>query len=62
MGYVLLTLPAVLLVLLGITVVRAMMIKAPAPAVCDTVITDEECSIAAEKLEHFREKLLREKI
>ena len=50
MGYVLLTLPAVLLVLLGIAVVRAMMIKAPAPAVCDTVITDEECSIAAEKL------------
>ena len=50
MGYILLGLPAVLAVLLGIAVVRSVMIKAPAPAVCDTVISDEECAIAAQKL------------
>jgi len=50
MGYLLLGLLAVLIVLLGIAVVRTLLIKAPAPAPCDTVITDEECAIAAEKL------------
>ena len=50
MGYLLLGLLAVILVLLGIAVVRTLLIKAPAPAVCDTVITDEECAIAAQKL------------
>ena len=50
MGYLLLGLLAVVLVLLGIAIVRTLMIKAPAPAACDTVITDEECAIAAQKL------------
>ena len=50
MGYLLLGLLAAIGVLLGIAVVRALLIKAPAPAVCNTVITDEECAIAAQKL------------
>ena len=50
MGYLLLGLLAVIIILLGIAVVRTLLIKAPAPAVCDTVITEEECAIAAEKL------------
>lgn len=50
MGYLLLGLLAVILVLLGIAVVRTLMIKASAPASCDTVITEEECAIAAQKL------------
>ena len=50
MGCLLLGLLAVILVLLGIAIVRTLMIKAPAPAACDTVITDEECAIAAQKL------------
>lgn len=50
MEYLLLGLLALVLVLLGVAVVRAMRIKASAPAACDTVISDEECSIAAEKL------------
>ena len=50
MGYLLLGLLAVVAILLGIAVVRALMIKAPAPATCDTVVTEEECAIAAEKL------------
>ena len=50
MGYLLLGLLAVIGVLLGIAIVRALLIKAPAPAVCNTVITDEECAIAAQKL------------
>ena len=50
MGYLLLGLLAVILVLMGIAVLRTLMIKAPAPAVCDTVITEEECATAAQKL------------
>ena len=50
MGYLLLGLLAIIAVLLGIAVVRTFMIKAPATAVCDTKISDEECAIAAEKL------------
>ncbi len=50
MGYLLLGLLALVLVLLGIAVVRTLMIKAPAPVACDTVITEDECAIAAEKL------------
>ena len=50
MGYLLFTLLAVILALLGIAVVRTVTIKASAPTVCDTVITDEECTIAARKL------------
>ena len=50
MGYLLLGLLAVIAVLLGIAVIRTLMIKAPTPAPCDTVITDEECAIAAQKL------------
>ena len=50
MGYLLLGLLAVIAVLLGIAVVRTLMIKAPTAAICDTVITDEECATAAEKL------------
>ena len=50
MGYFILGLLAVIAVLLGIAVVRTLLIKAPTPAVCDTVITDEECAVAAEKL------------
>ena len=50
MGYVLLGLLAVVLILLGIAIVRALAIKAPAPAACDTAITDAECATAAEKL------------
>ena len=47
MGYLLLGLLAVIIILLGIAVVRTLLIKAPAPAACDTVITEEECAIAA---------------
>ena len=36
--------------LLIIAVVRAIMIKAPAAAPCSTVISEEECAIAAQKL------------
>ena len=50
MGYFVFGLLAVVAILLGVAVVRTLLIKAPAPAVCDTVITDEECAIAAEKL------------
>ena len=50
MGYLIFGLLAVIAVLLGIAVVRTILIKAPAPAVCDTVISEEECAIAAEKL------------
>ena len=50
MGYLLLGLLAVILVLLGVAVVRTLMIKAPAAASCDTVISEEECAIAAQKL------------
>ena len=50
MGYLFLTLLAALAILLLIATVRALSIKAPAPATCDTVITEEECAIAAEKL------------
>ena len=50
MGYILLGLLAIILVLLGIAVVRTLMIKAPAPNTCDTVITEEECATAAKKL------------
>lgn len=50
MGYLLLGLLAVIVVLLSIAVIRTLMIKAPAPTPCDTVITEEECAIAAQKL------------
>ena len=50
MGYLLLSLLAVIAVLLAIAVVRTLLIKAPAPIPCETVITDEECQIAAQKL------------
>ena len=50
MGYLLLSLLAVITVLLAIAVVRTLLIKAPAPIPCETVITDEECQIAARKL------------
>ncbi len=50
MIYLLLGLLAILVILLGIAVVRTILIKAPAPAACDTVITEEECTVAAEKL------------
>ena len=50
MGYLLFGLLAVFVVLLGIAVVRTVTIKASAPALCDTVISDEECAIAAKKL------------
>ena len=50
MGYLFLTLLAALAILLLIATVRALSIKAPAPATCDTVITEEECAIAAQKL------------
>ena len=50
MGYLLLGLLAVIVVLMGIAVIRTLMIKAPAPTPCDTVITEEECAIAAQKL------------
>ena len=50
MIYLLLGLLAVLAITLGIAVVRTIMIKAPAPAVCDTVIPEEECTVATEKL------------
>ena len=50
MGYLLLVLLALILILLGVALLRALTLKAPAPAVCDTVMTDEECAIAAEKL------------
>ena len=50
MGYLLLGLLTVIPVLLGIAVVRTFAIKASAPAACSTVITDEECAIAAKKL------------
>ena len=50
MGYILLGLLALIAVLLGIAVVRTFAIKAPAPGACNTVITDDECAIAARKL------------
>lgn len=50
MGYFLFGLLAVFVVLLGIAVVRTVTIKASAPALCDTVISEEECAIAAKKL------------
>ena len=50
MGYVVLGLLALVVLLLGIAIVRTLAIKAPKAAVCDTVLTEEECSIAAEKL------------
>lgn len=50
MGYLLLGLLAVIAAPLCIAVIRTLMIKAPTPAPCDTVITDEECAIAAQKL------------
>ena len=50
MGYVVLGLLALVVLLLGIAIVRTLSIKAPKAAVCDTVLTEEECSIAAEKL------------
>ena len=50
MIYLILGLLAIILVLLGIAVVRTLAIKAPAPTACETVITDEECAIAAKKL------------
>ena len=50
MGYLLLGLLALVLILLGIALVRTLTLKAPAPAVCDTVMTEEECATAAEKL------------
>ena len=50
MGYLLLGLLAVLVIVLSIAVVHTIMIKAPAPALCNTVITDEECAVAAQKL------------
>lgn len=50
MIYLLLGLLALILVLLGIAVVRTLAIKAPARGICDTVMTDEECATAAQKL------------
>ena len=50
MGYLLLVILAALAILLGIATVRALSIKAPAPVPCDTVIREEECAIAAQKL------------
>ena len=50
MGYLLLAVVAALAILLGIATVRALSIKAPAPAPCDTVIREEECAIAAQTL------------
>ena len=50
MGYLLLGLLAVIVVLLCIAVIRTLMIKAPAPGLCSTVITEEECATAAQKL------------
>ena len=50
MMYVLYAILAVIAVLLGIAVVRALMIKAPAVTPCDTAITEEECATAAQKL------------
>lgn len=50
MGYLLSGLLAVFVVLLGIAVVRTVTIKASAPALCDTVISEEECAVAARKL------------
>ena len=50
MLYVFLGLLALIAILLGIAVVRTLMIKAPAVTPCDTVITEEACAIAAQKL------------
>lgn len=50
MLYVLLGILAILLVLLLVAVIRTLTIKAPAPAACDTVITQPELDAAAEKL------------
>ena len=50
MGYLLLGLLALILILLGVAVLRTLTLNPPAPAVCDTVMTDEECAIAAQKL------------
>ncbi len=50
MLYVFLGLLALIAVLLGIAVLRTLMIKAPAITPCDTVISEEECAIAARKL------------
>ena len=50
MGYLLLGLLAMIVVLLSIAVIRTLMIKAPTPVPCDTIITEEECAIAAQKL------------
>jgi len=50
MGYFLIALLAAAVLVLGIAAVRTMRIKAPAPAPCNTVITEEECAVAAQKL------------
>ena len=50
MGYVFLALGAIVVILLLIAVIRALLIKAPAPAPCETELTTEECVICAEKL------------
>ncbi len=50
MGYMILGLLAIIAALLGIAVVRTFAIKAPKSTVCGTVIAEEECAIAAQKL------------
>ena len=50
MIYLFIGILAVLAILLVTAVVRTLLIKAPVPAVCDTVITEEECATAAAKL------------
>ena len=50
MGYMILGLLALIALLLGIAIVRTLAIKAPKAAVCDTIIAEEECAIAAKKL------------
>ena len=50
MLYILLTLLGILALLLAIAVVRALRLKAPAAPPCETVITEEECTVCASKL------------
>ena len=49
MLYILPALLAILVLLLAFAVVHTLMIKAPAPAPCDTRITQEELDTAAKK-------------
>ena len=50
MLYILLALLGILALLLAIAVVRALRLKAPAAPPCETVITEEECTVCASKL------------